>query len=307
MFWNLVDDLNIFFEKIGSNRIWSCSEKVGAATLSSNTFFNVLKVDVLRKDLFFHFVQPCYRYFEGNKKGSKTMFLQFQVMICNKDITIEKAYDYVNDLLKNSLKIDVPCNVKNDDWATRCQGSYGKNGYEVQLNQVEICQITKFDKYCGLTCKRPIVEITFGIERLFCAINKISDIDEICMSDNVLYKDFYNDINSQLDIEERLLYQSKHKNARIVYSDFCSKFYVWENEVLTNSIYNCKSIFTVYNEYLNLVDEYNRITMKFRNQLKEEESNLLETMLVNRFSKVANCIALRYRLHIREELEKTIA
>ena len=77
-----------------------------------------------------------------------------------------------------------------DNWESPALGAWGL-GWEVWLDGMEITQFTYFQQAGGMTCDPVSVEITYGLERIAMALQKVSDFKEIQWDANRTYGDVH--------------------------------------------------------------------------------------------------------------------
>ncbi|PIM95917.1 Glycine--tRNA ligase alpha subunit [Candidatus Hodgkinia cicadicola] len=136
-----------------------CMKRVGAATFHPKTVKHIIN----NSNLNFYFLQPTYRphdsNFDLNHKYQK--HLQYQVLI-------HPFYGLPGHLCFKSLQkigLTKKITMKKSHWENTTLNAWGL-GWECLIDSIEVCQITVFHQICGLKAKHPMLEITYGLERL---------------------------------------------------------------------------------------------------------------------------------------------
>lgn len=146
LFWK-----NKKYIKINSN-----DKKVGAATFCLKNIYFILK------KFFFniYFLKNCYREFDSylKKKNKFSKHKQFQV------ICFPVPVNFLN-IYQESLYFFNNLKFKKDNWKSPMLGAKGI-GYEVIKDNIEISQITLFSHFANKKLFKPILEITYGLERI---------------------------------------------------------------------------------------------------------------------------------------------
>ncbi|MGK2916151.1 MAG: glycine--tRNA ligase subunit alpha [Candidatus Carsonella ruddii] len=132
------------------------NSKSGAATYNYRNIkflknFNLFKI---------FFIQNCYRQFDS-------FFLKNYKLLIHKQIQIickPTFFNFIN-IYKESFLNKKKIIFKKDNWKSPLLGAIGI-GFEVLLNNIEISQITLFIMLANIKLYEPIIEITYGLERI---------------------------------------------------------------------------------------------------------------------------------------------
>ena len=162
--------------------------QVGAGTMNPATFLRVLGPEPWNTA----YVEPSIRPADGRygeNPNRLQQFYQFQVILKPDPGNPQEIY------LKSleALGIDMRANdvrFVEDNWESPALGAWGL-GWEVWLNGMEITQFTYFQQAGGIELPVPSVEITYGVERILMALQKVSHFKDIRWVDRVLYGDIF--------------------------------------------------------------------------------------------------------------------
>ncbi|AFP84044.1 glycine--tRNA ligase subunit alpha [Candidatus Carsonella ruddii] len=153
---NIINKIFFYWKNKFYLKIYCKNNFSGAAT------YNLLNVKFLLKNNYFYlfFIQDCYRQFDSyiKKKNKLSIHKQIQV-ICN-PISI----NFLN-LYKESIFYLNKIIFKKDNWKSPLLGAKGI-GYECLFLNIEISQITLFNYFGNKKLYNPILEITYGLERI---------------------------------------------------------------------------------------------------------------------------------------------
>ncbi|BAF35210.1 glycyl-tRNA synthetase alpha subunit [Candidatus Carsonella ruddii PV] len=134
------------------------SKKMGAATYNFKNICSVLN----KKKISILFIQECYREFDSFLPKSKKLFIHNQIQVLCKPI----FFNFVNIYIDSINFINKKIFLKKDNWNSPILGAKGI-GYESSINNLEISQITVFYLFGNKKLFKPILEITYGLERIF--------------------------------------------------------------------------------------------------------------------------------------------
>ncbi|BBA85224.1 glycine--tRNA ligase alpha subunit [endosymbiont of Sipalinus gigas] len=278
-FQNILDKLKSFWIKnVNSIRIESYDIEVGAGTSHPMTFLWSLK-DI---PISFIYIQKSRRPCDSIKNNINFDRLyshfQFQVIIRPIPNNIQELYIKSLKYIGINLKIH---DIKfiEDNWENTTLSSWGI-GWEVQLDTVEITQFTYFQQVGGINCK-PIIEITYGLERILMFIQNLNNIYELIWDINksgkcIKYKDifYYNEI-------EYSLYNYKYSNINLIFNRFIE--YKNEAEYL---LINSPLIIPTYEAILKSIHNFNILDSKKIFSFFEKEFYILEIQKLSK--KLAN-------------------
>jgi glycyl-tRNA synthetase len=162
--------------------------QVGAGTMNPATFLRVLGPEPWNVA----YVEPSIRPADGRygeNPNRLQQFYQFQVILKPdpgnpQEIYLQSLEALGVDLRKNDVRF------VEDNWESPALGAWGL-GWEVWLNGMEITQFTYFQQAGGFELPVPSVEITYGVERILMALQKVSHFRDIRWVDKVNYGDIF--------------------------------------------------------------------------------------------------------------------
>ncbi|BCG49417.1 glycine--tRNA ligase subunit alpha [Candidatus Carsonella ruddii] len=230
---NIKNKIFSFWKRKNFSYIKSDENKSGAATYCfKNTSF------LIKKKIFkIFFLQNCFRQFDSYVSKKNKIYIHQQIQIICKPIPINFLSIYKESLffLKNLY-------FKKDNWKSPLIGAKGI-GYEVLYNYYEISQITIFNFLGNKKLYSPILEITYGLDR----INKIKN-------KNLIKEKFYSIINIFI----------VNSFKKILFLFVKSLKYLRLNNFFLSYFYFVK-IANKFNEvdYTHMVNNYNRVKILF--------------------------------------------
>ncbi|KON71507.1 Glycine--tRNA ligase alpha subunit [Candidatus Hodgkinia cicadicola] len=238
--------LDKFWSSYGCLKLKPCMKRIGAATFHPK----IVKHIINNSNLNFYFLQPTYRPHDSNfgLNHKYQKYLQYQVLIC-------PFYGLPGYLCFNSLQrigLTKKITMKKSHWETTTLNAWGL-GWECLINSIEICQITLFHQMCGFKNKHPVLEITYGLERLELAIiNKRGLINWLEIPDcyiNTNLLGCYNALAYCLKIEHQLRNYVNH--------NFYSNYFMFLKliEVYNRIIASCKLKRSLIRCVLNKIQE----------------------------------------------------
>jgi len=162
--------------------------QVGAGTMNPATFLRVLGPEPWNVA----YVEPSIRPADGRygeNPNRLQQFYQFQVILKPdpgnpQEIYLQSLAALGVNLRENDVRF------VEDNWESPALGAWGL-GWEVWLNGMEITQFTYFQQAGGFELPIPSVEITYGVERILMALQKVSHFRDIRWVDKVSYGDIY--------------------------------------------------------------------------------------------------------------------
>ena len=184
---------------------------IGAAT------FNELTINIFSNKQNISFCCVCYRPYDfvAHKVTIRShMYLQYQVLMYNVDDVRHEVQKFIEFLLpqyKGALMF------VEDHWSAPTMCAYGY-GWELRINNLEVSQLTYFTKFLGNSVVYDnIVEVVFGIERLYMLRYSKKHIDAVQVDDsnaNILYNVYVNKSKNELvDELNMLLYNKRDYNS----------------------------------------------------------------------------------------------
>ncbi|MGK2931153.1 MAG: glycine--tRNA ligase subunit alpha [Candidatus Carsonella ruddii] len=205
--------------------------KSGAAT------YNYRNIKFLKSYIFFkiYFIQNCYRQFDSFFLKNYKLLIHRQIQIICKPI----PFNFIN-IYKESFFFKKNINFKKDDWKSPLLGAKGI-GYESLLNNIEISQITLFIMLANIKLYKPIIEITYGLERI--NNKKINFIKEKFFSINYIFYKF--SIKKIIFLYYQCFLNYKKKNFLIAYLfllKLTNNFNLIDNYYLSNNFNRIKII-----------------------------------------------------------------
>ncbi|HNQ35065.1 MAG TPA: glycine--tRNA ligase subunit alpha [bacterium] len=151
--------------------------EVGAGTMNPATFFKVLGPEPWRTA----YLEPSRRPADGRYGENPTRLYQhYQLQVILKPSPAQTKRLYLESLQAIGIswrKHDI--RFIDDNWESPTLGAWGV-GWEVWLDGLEITQFTYLQQAGGLELKPISVELTYGLERLACFLQKkrvIYDLD----------------------------------------------------------------------------------------------------------------------------------
>jgi len=164
------------------------SEKVGAGTYNPATVLRVLGPEPWNVA----YVEPSYRPDDGRygeNPNRMQMHFQFQVILKPEPGNPQEVY------LKSLEAIGIDRNQHDlrfveDNWESPALGAWGL-GWEVWLDGQEISQYTYFQQAGGFQTDPVAVELTYGLERIVMALQRVRSVWEIDFDGTNTYGDIW--------------------------------------------------------------------------------------------------------------------
>ncbi|MFY1634305.1 glycine--tRNA ligase [Solwaraspora sp. WMMB335] len=180
--------LAAYWAEQGCLTVQPMNTEVGAGTLNPATFLRVLGPEPWRVAYVEPSVRPDDSRYGENPNRVQT-HTQFQVILKPEPGDAQELY--LGSLA--ALGIDVAAHdvrFVEDNWASPALGAWGL-GWEVWLDGLEITQFTYFQQAGGINLDVPSVEITYGIERIMMALQKVRHFKEIAYAPGVSYGEIF--------------------------------------------------------------------------------------------------------------------
>lgn len=195
--------LIITLEKFWADRgclIWQpYNHQVGAGTMNPATLLRVLGPEPWNVA----YVEPSVRPDDGRygqNPNRLQQHYQYQVILKPDPGNPQELYlQSLEALGINPREHDI--RFVEDNWESPALGAWGL-GWEVWLDGQEITQFTYFQQAGGLTLDPVSVEITYGLERIAIALQRIKGFREIKWTENITY----GDVNLQAEQEQSKYY-----------------------------------------------------------------------------------------------------
>lgn len=187
-FQDIITRLNDYWSSRGCALGQPYDVEKGAGTMNPATFFTSLSP----VGTAVAYPEPARRPADG-RYGENPLRLyrhwQYQVVIKPSPDDIQETY--LESL--EQLGVDVGSHdvrFVEDNWEAPTLGAWGL-GWEVWIDGMEITQFTYFQQVGGRDLTLIPVEITYGLERLGCFLQGITDVFELDWNGNVTYGDMY--------------------------------------------------------------------------------------------------------------------
>ncbi|MEU7456634.1 glycine--tRNA ligase [Streptosporangium roseum] len=180
--------LTDYWSRHGCTLIQPYNSEVGAGTLNPATVLRVLGPEPWRVAYVEPSVRPDDARYGENPNRLQT-HTQFQVIL--KPDPGDPQELYLGSLA--ALGIDLHAHdvrFVEDNWASPALGAWGL-GWEVWLDGLEITQFTYFQQAGGITLDPVPVEITYGIERIMMALQRVDHFKEIRYATGVSYGEIF--------------------------------------------------------------------------------------------------------------------
>jgi glycyl-tRNA synthetase len=162
--------------------------QVGAGTMNPATFLRVLGPEPWNTA----YVEPVIRPADGRygeNPNRLQQYYQFQVILKPDPGNPMEIYLKSLEALGVNLR-ENDVRFVEDNWESPALGAWGL-GWEVWLNGMEITQFTYFQQAGGFELPVPSVEITYGVERILMALQKVSHFKDIRWLERVDYGDIF--------------------------------------------------------------------------------------------------------------------
>lgn len=178
-FQQIILRLQNFWSDLGCTILQPYDLEMGAGTFHPAT---VLSPMIKQGSWYVAYVQPVRRPTDSRfaKHPNRLQhYYQFQVLL--KPTPVDMQDMYLRSL--KTVNIDQSNDIRfiEDDWQSPTLGAYGL-GWEVQCNGMEISQFTYMQQVAGQTCKPPLGEITYGLERVAMYVQGVDSIADITWS-----------------------------------------------------------------------------------------------------------------------------
>ena len=160
----------------------------GAGTMNPSTFFRSLGEEPWAVA----YPEPSRRPVDG-RYGENPLRLyrhwQFQVVIKPSPEEIQEIYlDSLRKIGVDFRRHDI--RFVEDNWEAPTLGAWGL-GWEVWIDGMEVTQFTFFQQMGGYDLHLIPVEITYGLERLGCFLQGVTNVFDLQWNDAVTYGDVY--------------------------------------------------------------------------------------------------------------------
>lgn len=198
-FQGLILNLQHYWADQGCTLVQPLDLEVGAGTSHPLTFLRAIGPEPMAVA----YVQPCRRPTDGRYGDNPNRlqhYYQFQVMLKPSPMNIQALYlESLHHIGIDPTQQDI--RFVEDNWENPTLGAWGM-GWEVWLNGMEISQFTYFQQVGGLPCKPVTGEITYGLERLAMALQKVDSVYDLLWSEGSLGRTTYGAIFQQNEREQ---------------------------------------------------------------------------------------------------------
>jgi glycyl-tRNA synthetase alpha chain len=185
-FQNLILKLSEFWASRGCTLQQPLDIEIGAGTMHPETFLRVLGPAHWNVA----YVQPSRRPADGRFGENPNRLLkhyQFQVMLKPAPDEVQQLYlESLEALGINPRQHDI--RFEEDNWESPTLGAWGI-GWQVMFDGLEISQFTYFQQAGGLELSPISAELTYGLERIAMALQRVDSIYDIEWSPGVTYRD----------------------------------------------------------------------------------------------------------------------
>jgi glycyl-tRNA synthetase alpha chain len=185
-FQNLILKLSEFWASRGCTLQQPLDIEIGAGTMHPETFLRVLGPSHWNVA----YVQPSRRPADGRFGENPNRLLkhyQFQVVLKPAPDEVQQLYlESLEALGINPRQHDI--RFEEDNWESPTLGAWGI-GWQVMFDGLEISQFTYFQQAGGLELSPISAELTYGLERIAMALQRVDSIYDIEWSQGVTYRD----------------------------------------------------------------------------------------------------------------------
>jgi glycyl-tRNA synthetase alpha chain len=185
-FQNLILKLSEFWASRGCTLQQPLDIEIGAGTMHPETFLRVLGPAHWNVA----YVQPSRRPADGRFGENPNRLLkhyQFQVVLKPAPDEVQQLYlESLEALGINPRQHDI--RFEEDNWESPTLGAWGI-GWQVMFDGLEISQFTYFQQAGGLELSPISAELTYGLERIAMALQRVDSIYDIEWSPGVTYRD----------------------------------------------------------------------------------------------------------------------
>jgi glycyl-tRNA synthetase alpha chain len=185
-FQNLILKLSEFWASRGCTLQQPLDIEIGAGTMHPETFLRVLGPAHWNVA----YVQPSRRPADGRFGENPNRLLkhyQFQVVLKPAPDEVQQLYlESLEAVGINPRQHDI--RFEEDNWESPTLGAWGI-GWQVMFDGLEISQFTYLQQAGGLELSPISAELTYGLERIAMALQRVDSIYDIEWSPGVTYRD----------------------------------------------------------------------------------------------------------------------
>jgi len=187
-FQNMIQTLNTFWGEKGCIVGQPYGMEVGAGTGNPSTFFRVLGPEPIN----IAYIEPSRRPTDGRYGESPNRFqhyFQYQVILkpapkFNQEMFTESLIALGIDPTKHDIRF------VEDNWESAPLGAWGL-GWEIWCDGMEVAQYTYFQQMAGSPMKEPVLEITYGLERMAMYIQDVDTYEDLKWNEKTTYSDLF--------------------------------------------------------------------------------------------------------------------
>jgi glycyl-tRNA synthetase alpha chain len=183
---SLILKLSEFWASRGCTLQMPLDLEVGAGTMHPETFLRVLGPAHWNVA----YVQPARRPADGRfgeNPNRLVKHLQFQVVLKPAPDEVQQMYlDSLEACGINPRQHDV--RFEEDNWESPTLGAWGI-GWQVMFDGLEISQFTYFQQAGGLELSPIAAELTYGLERIAMALQRVDSVYDLEWSPGVSYRE----------------------------------------------------------------------------------------------------------------------
>ena len=183
---SLILKLSEFWTSRGCTLQMPLDIEVGAGTMHPETFLRVLGPAHWNVA----YVQPARRPADGRfgeNPNRLLKHLQFQVVLKPAPDDVQQIYlDSLEACGINPRQHDI--RFEEDNWESPTLGAWGI-GWQVMFDGLEISQFTYFQQSGGLELSPIAAELTYGLERITMALQRVDSMYDLEWSPGVKYRD----------------------------------------------------------------------------------------------------------------------
>jgi len=162
------------------------------------------------------YVQPSRRPGDaryGENPNRLGHYYQFQVIMKPSPLDVQDLYLGSLEAIGIDLR-DNDVRFVEDNWESPTLGAWGL-GWEVWLNGMEATQFTYFQQMGGIACQPVPAELTYGLERLTMALQRVDNVYDLQWVDGVTYGDVFHTNEVQ-----QSKYNFEHSTEKGLFEEF---------------------------------------------------------------------------------------
>ncbi len=248
--------------------------EVGAGTMNPATFFGILG----KKNWNVVYLEPSQRPADARYGENPVRLYQHHQM----QVIMKPPPSNIQDIYIQSLKklgIDVfkhDLRFIEDNWEAPTLGAWGV-GWEVWLDGLEITQFTYMQQAGGIDLDPVSVEITYGLDRIACFLQKTESVFDIDWGSGINYGDLHKEREKQYSI-----FGFKKANTELLWTTFDG----FEKEA--KSLLDAGLYYPAYDYILKLSHTFNLLEAHGAISVSER------TRIISRIRYLANICARKY-------------